>query len=523
MTMAAGASAAPLLLHTPANPGESDPPTGQSLFDDLFKTEAGYALPFPFEKLVAAIENANADNKVTGVLIPLGRSLQRLSADPDYFTSPRVVIGVDTDSPDSVIALKDRLFIGYQAKSAVIEVVSYNDSVGRFEYQTVNDYDGTGQPVVDYAERSVCLECHQGHAPIFPKALWRETNANPAVAERLGEARIVHGVPVNRGVDAPDALDRATDRANRFALGQFFWGRVCENMQPNCQADLLLAALRYRLGGARRPWTAREDEALGQRLQKAVIDLAPDGVAIITPDLPDRNPLEAVEAGVTPVEAVESEGIFDPTQPRDPIMLVTPDPDAADTLATAVAEIARFISPAMVRDIGEALTSANTATRVTFTAPCRINRYERSNGAREMRFVCRTLQEETSNLRLSGYIIEDNNGFVRGTLAELAPAEYTPVRGLKVAAAFRAGSTLSLTLAEQSYGLPARLASGEALSHLEIDLDDGNGQARISVADDIVLLRKAVNAISASALAPPIRARALTADLLAALSRQGGS
>ncbi len=517
------AGAAPLLLNTPAEPGDSDPPVGQSVFDDLFKTAGGYALPFPFEKLVEAIEEANGGNDVTGVLIPLGRSLQRLSADPDYFGSPRVVVGVDKDSPDASLTLKDRLFVGYQAKSAVIEVISYNESAGRFEYQTVNGYDGTTEPVVDYAERSVCLACHQGHAPIFPKALWRETNANPAVAGRLGETRIVHGIPVNRGVDAPDTLDRSTDRANRLVLGQFFWSTVCENARPDCRADLLLAALRYRLGGARQPWGDRENAELGAQLQTVVSDLAPHGVAIVTPDLPDRNPLEDVETGVAPVDAVEPDGIFDPAQPRDPMILIKPDMEPPALLAMAVAETARFLSAGMIRTISDALATAINDDPQTLTAPCRISRYERSNGNREMRFACVPAIGKTSDLQLTGYIIENENGFVRGTVTELAIAGYTPVRRLDVATAIRAGKTVTLMLREQAHGLPARLTTGEALSPLKIGLAGNSGEAEIAVTDDIAILRQAISAMPPEILAPPLRPRGIAAALLNGLTSKGGT
>jgi hypothetical protein len=54
------------------------------------------------------------------VLIPLGRSLQRTAAAPDYFAYPRVVVAVDSPPPlAGVPLLKDRLYIGYQEQSAV--------------------------------------------------------------------------------------------------------------------------------------------------------------------------------------------------------------------------------------------------------------------------------------------------------------------------------------------------------------------------------------------------------------------
>ena len=182
-----------MLLGDPDEPGPNLPPAGRSLFDELFeisppgtpRPEARYDLPFPFERLLDALNARIAPAKATTVLIPLGRSLQRFAADPDYFDSPRVVVAVteDRDAPDRA-RLKDRLYIGYQERADEIEVISYNEAAGRFEFQLV-DYRAGSVPRVEYAERFICVGCHQGHGPIFPTAVWNETNADPKVAARL--------------------------------------------------------------------------------------------------------------------------------------------------------------------------------------------------------------------------------------------------------------------------------------------------------------------------------------------------
>jgi len=35
---------------------------------------------------------------------------------------------------------RDRLFAGYREKAGIIEVISYNEAAGRFEFQVVKDY-----------------------------------------------------------------------------------------------------------------------------------------------------------------------------------------------------------------------------------------------------------------------------------------------------------------------------------------------------------------------------------------------
>src|SRR3546814_10225340 len=81
--------------------GSDKPPAGRSLFDFVATHEQDgervYDIPFPFEALLQRI-NARAgcdsgNDCLRVVLIPLGRSLQRLAAAPDFFAHPRIEIG----------------------------------------------------------------------------------------------------------------------------------------------------------------------------------------------------------------------------------------------------------------------------------------------------------------------------------------------------------------------------------------------------------------------------------------------
>ncbi len=151
----------------------------ESLFDLLFgQRENGavtYDIPFPFTALTQRIaaQVAGQDGKppaVLQVLIPLGRSLQRDAAEPDYFRYPRVILAVDGTPAKSPghrgLLLKDRLYLGYQEKANAIEVISYNGNAGRFEFQVVHDYAPGLTPTVSYASRASCMGCHQNGGPI---------------------------------------------------------------------------------------------------------------------------------------------------------------------------------------------------------------------------------------------------------------------------------------------------------------------------------------------------------------------
>src|SRR4030095_777374 len=183
----AGSRDMPAWATDPAVPGQTLPPVGRSLFDFV----AADGVPFPFDALVRKVESGAGcapDECIKPVLIPLGRSLQRTVAAPDFFASPRVVVAVTGEGAGRMFA-RDRLYLGYQEKANLIEVISYNEAAARFEFQIVRDYRAGGTPRLVYAKRDVCTACHQNHAPIFSRPVWDETNANPTIADSLSAAQ----------------------------------------------------------------------------------------------------------------------------------------------------------------------------------------------------------------------------------------------------------------------------------------------------------------------------------------------
>ena len=202
-----------------ANLGANLPPVGRSLFDELVgrARPSGWEIPFPFSKLIASLSRAAGCKSPCSrtVMIPLGRSLQRSAAAPAFFKYPRIVAAFTSDTAvaGNVPLLKDRLYLGFQEKANLIEVISFNEMAGRFEFQLVKNYGAGMTPKVFYANRAVCVSCHQNQAPIFSRQVWDETNANPEIADRLAKAQAnFDGLPIRIGVDVPNAIDDSTDR-----------------------------------------------------------------------------------------------------------------------------------------------------------------------------------------------------------------------------------------------------------------------------------------------------------------------
>lgn len=365
---AAATPGQPAWAADPAAPGPSLPPVGRSLFDFV----AADGVPYPFEALVRKIEASAGcapGTCVKAVLIPLGRSLQRTAAAPDFFAFPRVVVAVTGEGAGPMFA-RDRLYLGYQEKANLVEVISYNEAAARFEFQLVRDYRAGATPRIVYAAREVCMACHQNHAPIFSRAVWDETNANPRVAARLSATqKPFYGIPVHRGVDIPNAIDDATERANLIAVTQRLWREACD---AGCRAAALTAALQYRLSGER----AFEAPSLAEALARGFAARWPAGLAIPNPDLPNRDPLAFV-SGASGVAQSHVAASLEPLAPRGPLDVWT----AADPLLARrfVMGLSELVADADVRELDAALARRRAiAPHRTLNALCAMTdkRYE---------------------------------------------------------------------------------------------------------------------------------------------------
>lgn len=351
----------------PADPGPDLPAAGRSLFDSI----AADGVPFPFEALVGKLERqagCRPAQCVSSVLIPLGRSLQRAAAAPDFFASPRVVVAVTGEGVGPVFA-KDRLYLGYQERTNLIEVISYNETAGRFEFQLVRNYRAGGTPELVYAARAVCMACHQNHAPIFSRQIWDETNANPHVAAALATAHRdsgaqrahFHGNRMQRGVETPNAIDDATDRANLFSVTQRIWREACNSA---CRAQALTAALQYRLSGER-VFESAPPIAAGFAARW------PGGLAIPNPDIPNRDPF-AFAPGTTGLARVDIPGALEPLTPRAPLAIWNATDPALG--GRFVASLAAQIAEEDVRELDALLQGrARRPQQRNYSARCSIS------------------------------------------------------------------------------------------------------------------------------------------------------
>lgn len=520
---AAAAAEPPAAIVRADEPGPQRPAVGRSLFDELFATPTGYDLPYPFARLLDAIDARLQSGRARTALIPLGRSLQRYAADPDYFASPRVIVAVDAEGVSSgeEPLLRDRLFLGYQPAAEAIEVISYNEAAGRFEFQEVTGYADGLAPQVTYAAREICIPCHQGHGPIFARPLWTETNATPAVAERLAAlGASFHGASVRQSIDELDALDRATDRATQIAVANRLWDEGCGAGSAGraCRAGLLAATLHFRLAGARPEWRPLGMERQAAALQEHLRRLWPGGLATPNPDLPNRDPLAELDATGSLEAVLEPTGAMDPRTPRPDLVHWQPSAEPAATFASVARSLAGMFAAADIHWL-DALLVARGGTEGRREAPCRLERLQLGQDRQELRADC-----ESDDVTLSGFVTITGGRVTGGRIDRLSIDRAPEVRQLRVSGGSleRNGAVevVRLTTREAASGLSTRLLSGVRITEIVLTSGPSEASAGIGMVDDLAELDRAVGDLSdGDALGPgPLRRRMILGSLGRALT-----
>ncbi len=557
----------------PHGVGPQLPPVGRSLFDFLVTDERNgkreYNVPFPYTALIERIEKklhgpAGAA-QVKQVLIPLGRSLQRNAAAPDFFKFPRVVAAIDTEAEaggDVSMFLKDRVYIGFGEKSAVLEVISYNEAAGRFEFQVVNDYRPGGTPRVAYADRAICISCHQNEALVFSRQNWDETNANPKVARRLKqEGKSFHGVTIERGVDVPFAIDQATNRANLFAVTQLLWREGCGDGEEGdrCRATAFGLALQYRMTGD------RDFDAQSQRARFTLNDVLmrrfrtqwPGGLLIPDPDLPNRDPLIEVphDGAVAPplnaaldtkgkqlltrlLENTDIASPFEPLDPRDPMETWS----ATDRMIAThfVRGLAEFIAVSDARRVDSQLAKLpidkTNALPAAAGADCAMSIRVIDAQQTRVAFDCAAPANSKLPLKLAGRVYARGGDVTEGSI-EVMEIDGSQLNALEVGPGSRlerGAGGWKLKLQARSGTSRARTGTGAVVQDVEVTapgaLRDGStpqGKARVVLRQDFVRIWQAIDAIREvdreSFGAKPFRRAVVMPALLAQLGEAPGA
>ena len=274
-------------------PSDDLPPDGtRSLFDHLIA--ANGQIPYPFPKLVELIRKNDPDaGAPLTLLIPHGRSLLKGLADDAH---PRVLAAADFQAAATPASLglspRGQLFLGFVENASEIEVLSYNEAAGRYEFQLVQNYCAGCIPKLVYAKRAICTTCHQGAVPIFPQRPWNETNGAPATAAAVQAARGSNqpylDVPLSNALNVPERFDQLTDVGGFIPATQRLWIDAC-GASADCRRTMLKLALNW----LENPASFDAQSADAMKLRELLAAGWPKGgIVVAESDLLNRDPIE---------------------------------------------------------------------------------------------------------------------------------------------------------------------------------------------------------------------------------------
>lgn len=473
--------AAPRWVEHASIPGPDTPGTGQSRFDDLFLQANGhYQIPYPFSSLIESLETRIDNGNQQGVrltFIPMGRSLQRDGPAPDYFRFSRAVIALEgepvTAGNDAGEVLEYRLFIAHQPRSETLEIISYNDALGRFEFQVAEDYGPNQSPRVRQANRIMCLSCHQNAAPIFAMRPWSETSFNVKIANKLVLAQPqkfksqIDVVTADAGV-----IDLLSERANYLAAAQLIWQLGCQTR--DCRLALLRAILQYRLSGESSFDSIHPDyrQDYYNELKRSWETRWPEGLALANSRIIDRDPFAT---GPAPGE-------------QDPLFLRPAHAtwDRVDPVLARgiVYRLAGFFTFADIQRIDHHLIELgdNPSTKIRkLKASCRFEDY-----AKQTRIL--NCGDEATAESLQAYFNveyqQGNPGSIRIMKLQIPLDANLMQPRIRQLSRFQRG--IKADLAHETVDLSQRLANGDRVRSLVLRANDSSLNGPISIEVEVV-------------------------------------
>lgn len=500
-----------LFLTVSADASSDLPTTGYSLFDRLFSkpTSTGgyiYDIPFPFEKLLAELErrvpvfDGGADSPWVAALIPRGRSLQREAARPEYFRFPRIVVALDQDSRLPLLT-KNRLFLGYQEKANSIEIVSYNETAGRFEFQVVDNYGAGLEPRVRYASRDLCTSCHQNLSPIFARPRWRESNFNNDVANLIARHHeAYHGVTALADKGDAARFDFSTDQAGLFNAYQQVWQEGCElggdvEIDRACRAGLFLAVIQQAIASIPRPRyrSALIEKNLLPPLRANWQRRWPNGMPVFSADIADRE-----SPGVDEVDRVSSQQ--DPLS-RRPMLASWSYKPALRRSIQGIGE--QFILLQDLVRLNAALrrkAAQGELPRERLDGGCRLQYTPANEQGRWINVDCRFSHREHSGISIEGELWQasyDDENTARGKLLLTGTAGWARVE-INGKLLKHGDNQLRFDFGASTQTRAPRLWDNRIVSRLDVTLPEGDWddnsrlRAELELHDDLSLVEQAV-------------------------------
>jgi hypothetical protein len=167
--------------------------------------------------------------------------------------SPRI-IATTYPSPEHVPDwLRSKFFVGHIKAIKNVEIISFNDEMGRFEFQIIENF-GTSKAKVYYAKRSECISCHKNEGPIFSTTNWGDifSNISGGILQYREKLKMKDSLDILKyfypGLEASldsEQIDQTFLYSNKLLASQIIWNDGCvqTGYPVECRRQLLQSSI----------------------------------------------------------------------------------------------------------------------------------------------------------------------------------------------------------------------------------------------------------------------------------------
>jgi len=145
-------------------------------FESIVQNRWKGVIPFPPQKIVEDLVSLSPQTKLTSTVFPHGRSPERFFTTDE--ANPRSIFTwrlINSLNDSDAAGVQSNVYIAYTPLKHELEVIEWNPKIHQFDFKLVENYQEGKPGILQIADKSACMTCHQRGQPIFPIFPWSES------------------------------------------------------------------------------------------------------------------------------------------------------------------------------------------------------------------------------------------------------------------------------------------------------------------------------------------------------------
>lgn len=235
---------------------------GESVFEKIIKDINGSKnnsrVIYPITSLVEKLDEHiyHNENKVLGVI---SKSFNHQNKNIFSNKAPFTIYSTFLEGKIDY-QVKDRVFLIYHDHNNHLEVISYNEEEGRFNFLQVHNYSNSGENKLKKAKLNACMQCHKDLVPLHEKNNIIDSNnlpsivseiknddKNPRRLEKIGEDFIFNGVMLSQQKMNNELMINSIENSQKIIQFNQTWKKICAYSSDiaevkHCRANILYHA-----------------------------------------------------------------------------------------------------------------------------------------------------------------------------------------------------------------------------------------------------------------------------------------